>query len=205
MSDVGIAGVAPTGTIDTLTTVTPQVRVFNYGGESFSLTLRMAIRVSDDSLVYADSVRFTLPGGGNTVVSLRPFRFQTLGEHVSCCSLFVQDDTILLGVVHWTFLVVPEVGLAGEQTLPAGYELRADFAGRQVSFAVPVAGPVELAVLASDGRLVRHLRDGPCAAGRYALAWDGSDAAGRQVGRGIYYVRLTAPGFTGVQKLVRVQ
>ncbi|HDR00371.1 MAG TPA: hypothetical protein ENN51_08840, partial [candidate division WOR-3 bacterium] len=202
--EVAIEGVSPVGTVDTLTTVVPAVRVANYGGQSEPLALRMTIRAPGDSLVYADSNRFTLPGGGNTVIGLRPTRFRTLGEHVAYCSLFVQDDTILLSVARWTFMVVPALGLAGEQTLPAGYELRTDFAGRQISFAVPVPGSVALAVLASDGRTVRRLRDGPCAAGRYALTWDGSDDAGRQAGRGIYYVRMIAPGFTAVQKLIRV-
>jgi outer membrane protein assembly factor BamB len=44
------------------------------------------------------------------------------------------------------------------------------------------------------GRHVRTLLDAPLAAGEHRVAWDGRDARGREVGAGIYFVRLEAEG-----------
>jgi agmatine/peptidylarginine deiminase len=51
-----------------------------------------------------------------------------------------------------------------------------------------------LAVHDVAGRIVRRLADGPLAAGRHEIAWDGRDDAGRPVAGGVYYFRLRAAG-----------
>lgn len=59
---------------------------------------------------------------------------------------------------------------------------------------LPESRAVRLAVFDLSGRLVRVLSDGPEAAGRHAVAWDGRDAAGREVGSGVYLARLDCGG-----------
>ena len=69
-----------------------------------------------------------------------------------------------------------------------------------LSYSVPVAGLVTLAVYDGAGRLVRELAGGPCRVGAHHIAWDGTDALGRKVGAGVYLVRLVTDGKSVVQK-----
>ncbi|HYW68657.1 MAG TPA: FlgD immunoglobulin-like domain containing protein, partial [bacterium] len=73
----------------------------------------------------------------------------------------------------------------------------------RIAYDVPVpGGRVELAVYGVSGALVRRLLDEVTRPGRHVALWDGTDGAGRQVSSGIYFYRLTAPGFTEQRKMV---
>lgn len=58
---------------------------------------------------------------------------------------------------------------------------------------LPRGGAVRLAVYDTRGRQVRRLVDGEMDAGAHALAWDGRDDGGVEVGTGLYYVRAITP------------
>ena len=60
-----------------------------------------------------------------------------------------------------------------------------------LGFALPHAGALALEILDLQGRRVRRLAGGSHAAGRYALAWDLRDDAGRAVAPGLYLARLS--------------
>lgn len=62
-----------------------------------------------------------------------------------------------------------------------------------VSFIVRDPGDVNLAVYGVLGEEVRELVHGWYVAGSYAARWDGSDALGRVVPAGVYFVRLRTP------------
>jgi hypothetical protein len=71
----------------------------------------------------------------------------------------------------------------------------------RVICAVPRFARVHLAVYDVTGREVRTLVDGEMQPGIHRVPWDGRDQKGRAVAGGIYYLRMTAPGFqrtTGV-------
>jgi len=55
------------------------------------------------------------------------------------------------------------------------------------------SGVVAAQVFALDGSLVRVLQRGRQAAGDYSLFWDGKNASGDIVARGIYFIRVVAP------------
>ncbi len=61
-----------------------------------------------------------------------------------------------------------------------------------VTYAVPVAGSVELAVYDAAGRRVRALVDGTRPAGVATVRWDGHDDGGRRCASGPYVLRLRA-------------
>jgi hypothetical protein len=77
------------------------------------------------------------------------------------------------------------------------------FSGRTAfAYELATTGLVRLAVHDASGRVVRVLRTGTQAAGRYSAAWDGRDADGRDVANGVYLVRLDAPGCCKVRTTV---
>ena len=68
-----------------------------------------------------------------------------------------------------------------------------------ISFRLPEPGDYTLAVFDVAGRLVRHY-EGYGSAGETTVSWDGRDAAGQTVAPGIYYYRVTSPGFEETRK-----
>lgn len=68
-------------------------------------------------------------------------------------------------------------------------------------FELPDAGRARVVVFDLAGKLVRTLADGPYAAGRHEVVWDGRDAAGRDLGSGNYLARVE---FAGRSESVRM-
>jgi len=71
-----------------------------------------------------------------------------------------------------------------------------------ISFALPDAGQVDLAVFDVSGRRVATLADGFLSAGPHRVVWDGTDARGLAVGSGVYFVRLEADGSAATRKML---
>jgi flagellar hook assembly protein FlgD len=49
---------------------------------------------------------------------------------------------------------------------------------------------------------VRTLVSGVRSAGRYVAQWDGRNDAGAPVGSGVYFYRMTTPGFASTRKML---
>ncbi len=73
-----------------------------------------------------------------------------------------------------------------------------------IHFSLARSGNVTLVVFDASGRRVRSLIEGVASVGPHGVAWDGRDAAGRDVGAGIYFVRLTAEGRSLVRRLALI-
>jgi photosystem II stability/assembly factor-like uncharacterized protein len=67
------------------------------------------------------------------------------------------------------------------------------------------ASDVDVSVFDAAGRRVRNLHHGSLESGRHALAWDGSDDAGRPASAGIYFLRAQAGDALRMQRIVRVR
>ena len=78
-----------------------------------------------------------------------------------------------------------------------------DHTDRTVEFGLAKADRIEVRVFDVSGRLVRLLADRSFAPGKYSLTWDGADAEGRQVARGVYFtqVRYVGRGFADARTL----
>jgi hypothetical protein len=76
----------------------------------------------------------------------------------------------------------------------------------EVAFTLGRAGPVDLAVYDVLGREVREVaRAMRLEAGPQSLRWDGRDAAGREAGAGVYFVRLRTERTTWTRPVARVR
>ena len=63
--------------------------------------------------------------------------------------------------------------------------------GTRMAYAVGTAGQhVDIRVYDVAGRMVRTLVSEPRPAGRHSVAWDGRDAEGARMRKGMYFVRL---------------
>ncbi len=74
-----------------------------------------------------------------------------------------------------------------------------------IRFELPRAADARLAIYDLSGRLVRTLIDGPQRGGRGAVAWTGTDDAGRRLNAGVYLVRLESAGMHEERRIVRMR
>jgi hypothetical protein len=74
-----------------------------------------------------------------------------------------------------------------------------------ISFGVSEPGEVSLRIYDVSGKLVRVLVDEVRPTGRYHEAWNGRDQRGENVATGVYFCRMTAPGFEKTLKMVMMK
>ncbi len=74
-----------------------------------------------------------------------------------------------------------------------------------ISFVLDQECRADLAVFDAAGRRIAGLTAGLRPAGRYSATWDGSDASGRPVSPGVYFVRLAAGETVLKNRLMRVR
>ncbi|MBN1412502.1 MAG: T9SS type A sorting domain-containing protein, partial [Spirochaetales bacterium] len=67
------------------------------------------------------------------------------------------------------------------------------------------SGRVTIQVFSLNGDIVDVLYSGVQAAGRYQVDWDGRNRGGRVVARGIYFIKIVAPGIEEVRKVLVVK
>jgi agmatine/peptidylarginine deiminase len=74
-----------------------------------------------------------------------------------------------------------------------------------VQYRLNAAGAVRVSVADVSGREVAVLVSAPQAAGGHSARWDGRDGAGRDVGNGIYFVRVAAGGIEVTGRVVVIE
>ncbi len=76
----------------------------------------------------------------------------------------------------------------------------------KIAYSVREAGPVTIGVYNIAGRVVRTLLRSELAAGAEGfVVWDGTDDAGKRCASGVYFCRMTAPGFAKSRKMVMLK
>lgn len=75
----------------------------------------------------------------------------------------------------------------------------------ELRFVLSGPGPVHLEIVDARGCLLRTLVNESMNAGEIRIAWDGTDARGRQAAAGIYFARLTALGRQEVRSLTLIK
>jgi hypothetical protein len=74
--------------------------------------------------------------------------------------------------------------------------------GATLTFTLARAGDTRLEIYDLAGRRVRVLASGAMTAGSHDARWDLRDETGRTVPSGVFLARLTAPGASGIRRLV---
>lgn len=74
--------------------------------------------------------------------------------------------------------------------------------GVDFQFALTVAGHARIDVFDARGARVATVADRDLPAGAFSARWDGTAADGRAVGSGVYYLRMTLPGYAQSRRVV---
>jgi len=74
-----------------------------------------------------------------------------------------------------------------------------------ISYSAPSSASVAIGIYDVNGRLVRTVLSGQVDAGTHQATWDGRDAAGARVARGVYFCRMNAGEFSATEKVVLLQ
>ena len=95
-------------------------------------------------------------------------------------------------------------------SLPAAFAVRPNYPNpfnpsTKISFDLPRAAVVQVAVYDLDGRLVRTLLSEERAAGTHEVVWDGADAQGQRAASGTYLYRVKADGYETNRKMLLVK
>jgi hypothetical protein len=197
-----VAILAPPDTLDSAATVQPAVVISNLGTMSDYARVRFSI-----GGFYAESVNVSLQPGVTDTVVLRAWTAAELGSFAARCSIsgirgeMVPANNAMGKTVHVraSGIAEPPHGAPGF----ALFEAQPNPAGRRttLSYALPVAAPVDLRVYSSSGELVRTLRAGLEPAGTHTATWDGRGDNGLTAGPGTYFCRLAAGSFRAARKL----
>jgi hypothetical protein len=93
------------------------------------------------------------------------------------------------------------------EDLPTVYRLAGNYPNpfnpkTAISFDLPEAQFVRLAVFSADGRRIATLLSEQMAAGRHTASWDGRDEHGDQVASGVYFCRIEAGPLQETHKML---
>jgi plastocyanin len=133
--------------------------------------------------------------------SVFTFTFDNAGTFPFFCSIHESFGMKGVVVVSAVTAVGPTARGIGFVSNPAPNPSQA---GVTFRFALPREGQARAEVIDAQGRRVATLVDERLTAGTYAARWDGR-ANGARAAAGIYYVRLTLPGFTGAKRVAIVR
>jgi hypothetical protein len=204
--DVGVTRViAPAGSLDSGTTVTPVCSVYNYGSSTESYTVRMKIGSN-----YSQTASVSSHASGTRIyVTFPDWLAAPVGTFSVKCSTQLSDDLVPSNDARTgTVTVLPPTGLAenslGQTRCFALYDARPNPAADQtmIRFDAPTAVYTSVGVYDIRGRLIRTLAAAPLAPGRYESVWNRTDDAGRRVASGVYFCRMSAGGFRATSKLL---
>ena len=201
--DVGcIQILAPLGTIDSGTVVAPACTVYNFGSVPESYRVRMRIGNS-----YNETAFVTVHQPNTTQgVAFPNWTAAQRGRNTIICATELADDSGPGNDARTDSVVVRTAAIEEfNRDFPTRLALAvrpnpARF-GAAIAYSVPARAAVRLAAYDISGKLVRTLVQGTYSAGQTTVAWDRTDAAGRVLAPGVYFIRLQAGGRTVTRRL----
>ncbi|HEY9165549.1 MAG TPA: T9SS type A sorting domain-containing protein [Candidatus Kryptonia bacterium] len=107
------------------------------------------------------------------------------------------------------FTVTPETPTAVEQNVvvPVNYSLEQNYPNpfnptTQIAFSIPQTEHVTVTVFNILGQQMATLVDGNLGSGAHIITWNAKNENGELLPSGVYFYRLSTPGFTAVKKML---
>jgi hypothetical protein len=147
-------------------------------------------------------------------ISRSTYTFPTSARLRFMCDASTNNDDVYIDEIEFRGTASSGAALArGSNTmdavaaLPESFELRQNYPNpfnpsTTISFALPEAGEVSLAIYNMSGQLVKKLVGGGMDAGDHSIVWDATDERGTRVASGVYAYVLKAGEFVSRRKLV---
>jgi hypothetical protein len=206
--DLALTIEVPAGSLLVNDQFTPVVLAVNNAVVDEEFWLYLTLMDSQPVVVASDSIQAMVPAGMPIHLAFQPQAFSIVGRYMAACSADIDPR-------NWetdtqTFWIARNIGMAEGKSQPLRFGLYGvepnPFSGTAVvQFGLPLGREVDLAVYSASGRRVRELTTGLRHAGLHTVVWDGTDDAGRAVGRGVYCLRLVADDRVASRKLVKME
>ncbi len=178
------------------------VEVKSPGGVTVRLHNRTGLGLDDISTWYDSETMPDGPGGMADFVGV-----ETLGAWELWVSDNASGDTGTLQTWGLRFSFPPDVADVEATGVPSRHFLAQNSPNpfmpeTRITFGLPRAGEVDLAIYNIEGRKVATLASGMYEPGTYAVEWTGVDTAGRRVASGVYFYRLRTGSFDATRKML---
>lgn len=173
----------------------------DYSGDAIRLSeslieagLRLRSSVQDDELrilIYSDEAR-RIPLGRQALIELENYNDLKIKD----IQLSTADGQMISAVLKDEADLLPE-RFELNQNRPNPFN-----PATEISFDLPRASEVSLAVYNVLGQEIRQLVSGVLPAGNHVVIWDGRDAGGVSASSGIYFYRLEAGQYVNTKKMI---
>lgn len=155
--------------------------------------------LSENGLVLGE---FVTSANGDLTIS---YPFDDLGEYRLTSLL---EDAVITQIDYIPALITGvDDELSGDQPLPTSYALYQNYPNpfnpnTSISFDIPIASAVRLAIFNVLGQEVGVLVDDFIASGQHTVVWNSTDSYGQSVASGIYFYRLETEAMTTTKKMI---
>lgn len=182
---------------DIMTDITCDSFIFSFAGAATkgqTIVVEWPVEGSQPTAVTVDGLSAPAESRGPHLVIVLPALAD--GPH----AVRVSADVCNWYDVYSLDLSLPSTALVLYQNYPNPFNPQTS-----LSYYLPRAAHVNLAIYNSAGERVAMLVDKDQSPGRYAVRWDGRDSLGKKAASGIYFCRLEAGTDVRVRKLVLVR
>ncbi|MCX7837319.1 MAG: T9SS type A sorting domain-containing protein [candidate division WOR-3 bacterium] len=208
VQDVGVVEiVSPVGIVDSGAVVIPQARVANYG--TGPATFSVTFKIGD---FYSHTRNKSLFAGITDTVNFPSWTANEIGTHIVLCSTALTGDlNPFNNTLSDSVIVSPLVGILDKNIQLFKKDFVLDnspnpfFFSTIIRYGLPKDCKVNLEVYNSLGVLVKILKRGIEKKGFYSIIWDGRNEKGERVGKGIYFLKLSADEFNGTKKIIKLE
>jgi len=174
----------------------------------------VALYEKTDNSELPAGVAYTHPTLGYQAVSLGfgvEFMMDSLDPSTGYYNTGIADRVDLIGNIMSYFALTPDdnptdVPVEGFKNMLAHAQPNPFNPVTKIAYSVREAGPATIEVYNVAGKVVRTLLNSELDAGATGfVVWDGNDDAGAKCASGVYFYRMTAPGFTESHKMVMLK
>ncbi len=146
---------------------------------------------------------FLIPSNDEEIVSGSEVEFLLKLGDLFCADLLDSDDP--RSIVPWSFTIKDIIRQAAGVTILNNVINPNNGEKTIINYELPTSGMVVINVFNLAGDLVDVIHRGPQGTGTYTYSWDGTNRAGNTVSRGVYFVRVVAPGIDEFRKVMIVK
>lgn len=178
-------------------------------GDSAGLLWNFVFPDSDYSFSSGDACQFVfkIQKGGSDVTIDHDGDPTT--DEIPLCALWMPEDRISAGEFTfldlWSFSFKDIKKQRGGVTILNNAINASNGENTVIEVDVPEEGNLNVYVLTLDGNVVRRLSKGRAQPGTRFFQWDGKNSSGKEVARGMYFVRVTGCGIDETRKVLVVK